>query len=668
MDPKDEMTAGLVSSSSAVIRAHQERVLIERGRLFLWGVIAVVLGLSGLNASGLVKHAALSVPFLNGSELCVLTVALTQSRRPWCRRHVLGLSVAFYVQLVAFVALYGLWTGDLWMLSLRLIALNLMMAAVFPWGVAAQGVVVAASSLGFASVHWSLSGTLDHPATIPTLVLFALSLLIALWAKRLNADLACESDRRQTAEGVLRDATEGAMVAVWDSDIRTGKVRLVSGWDRLLGRYENEITLVELLDLVHVDDRAKTTVALQEHLQGRKSTHDIEHRILHADGSYRWVLSRSSITCDAQGRPYRMQGAVMDITDRKRLEEALRDIEARKHVEEVLRESEEQYRGHFEQAAVGIAFVGLDGRWLRVNRRLCDIVGYTEPELCTRTFQDITHPDDLGRDLGSMRDMLDGKIQTHSMEKRYFRKDGSIVWIDLAVSLVREPSGQPKYFIAVIEDIDARKRAESERERLLLEREQTGAALRASEERLRLITETIEEAFWMADVELAHMFYVSPAYERIWGRTPESLYQNPRSFIDAIHPEDRERVLAKLAPKESAPPFDIEFRIIRPDGSIRWIWDRGFPVHEPAGHVSRYVGVAQDITERKLAQAQLLQANTFLDSIVENIPDMVFVKDAKSLEYLLLNGGLLYREGPRRSAQQDPCRHSRGTDQIATTR
>ncbi|MGD0950759.1 MAG: PAS domain S-box protein, partial [Candidatus Binatia bacterium] len=117
---------------------------------------------------------------------------------------------------------------------------------------------------------------------------------------------------------------------------------------------------------------------------------------------------------------------------------------------------------------MGIAHVDLEGRWLRVNRRLCDIVGYTEPELRMRTFQDITHPDDLDRDVGYMRDVLDGKIQTYSMEKRYLRNDGSIVWIDLTVSLVREPSGQPKYFIGVMEDIDARKRAESERERLFL--------------------------------------------------------------------------------------------------------------------------------------------------------------------------------------------------------
>jgi len=105
------MTAGFASSSRAVIRAYQERVLIERGRLFLWVIIAIAAGTWGLKASGLMRHAASEVASLSSIELCVLIVALTQLRRPWCRRHVLGLLVAFSVQIVAFVTLYGLWTG-----------------------------------------------------------------------------------------------------------------------------------------------------------------------------------------------------------------------------------------------------------------------------------------------------------------------------------------------------------------------------------------------------------------------------------------------------------------------------------------------------------------------------------------------------------------------------
>jgi len=173
---------------------------------------------------------------------------------------------------------------------------------------------------------------------------------------------------------------------------------------------------------------------------------EYEVRILTKSGETRWVDFAAG-NIEFEGRPA-VLGTAVDITEHKR-------------AAEVLRESEERFRGTFEQAAVGIAHVGPDGRWLRMNARLCDIVGYTESELLARTFQDITHPDDLDADLEYVRQMLDGSIHTYSMEKRYIRKNGSQVWINLTVSLVREPSGRPKYFISVVQDIEARKRAQA---------------------------------------------------------------------------------------------------------------------------------------------------------------------------------------------------------------
>ena len=142
---------------------------------------------------------------------------------------------------------------------------------------------------------------------------------------------------------------------------------------------------------------------------------------------------------------------------------AVREAEQRserKRAEEALKESEERFRATFEQAAVGIAHVGTGGRWLRVNQRLCDMLGYTREEVVQRTFQDVTHPEDLEADLQQTRRLLAGKIETYSREKRYIKKEGAICWINLTVSLVREPSGEPKYFISVVEDIGERKQAE----------------------------------------------------------------------------------------------------------------------------------------------------------------------------------------------------------------
>jgi PAS domain S-box-containing protein len=121
-------------------------------------------------------------------------------------------------------------------------------------------------------------------------------------------------------------------------------------------------------------------------------------------------------------------------------------------------------------------------------------------------------------------------------------------------------------------------------------------------ERLRVITDSISEVFWMADLELRTMVYVSPAYERIWGRSCQSLYEDPRSFLMSIHPGDIAQVLDDLKPERRRQPFDHQYRIIRPDGSVRWIWDRGFPIRDRNGVEVGFGGIAQDVTDRVLAE------------------------------------------------------------------
>lgn len=153
---------------------------------------------------------------------------------------------------------------------------------------------------------------------------------------------------------------------------------------------------------------------------------------------------------------------LVSLEDRDAILATVRDVTERKRAEEGRRESEERFRATFEQAAVGIAHVAPDGHWIRVNQKLCDIVGFKREELLKGTFQDITHPDDLDADMEYVRQVLSGEIQNYSMEKRYIRKGGSLVWINLTVSLVREPWGDPKHFISVVEDITDRKQAEED--------------------------------------------------------------------------------------------------------------------------------------------------------------------------------------------------------------
>jgi PAS domain S-box-containing protein len=138
----------------------------------------------------------------------------------------------------------------------------------------------------------------------------------------------------------------------------------------------------------------------------------------------------------------------------------IRDLTRRRRAQSSLLASEERFRATFEMAPIGIAHVAVDGSWLLVNPRLCEIVGYSREELAGRSFQQITHPDDLDADLTRLNAVLAGEIATYALEKRYFRKDGSIIWVHLTVGAVRAPDGTPSYFISVVEDISARKAME----------------------------------------------------------------------------------------------------------------------------------------------------------------------------------------------------------------
>jgi PAS domain S-box-containing protein len=269
----------------------------------------------------------------------------------------------------------------------------------------------------------------------------------------------------------------------------------------------------------------------------------------------------------------------------------------RKRAEQALGESEERFRSAFDHATIGMALVAPDGRFLQVNHSACELFGYSEPELLATDFQSLTHPDDLDLNLAYRRQILAGEIPAYQMEKRYIHKRGHTVWGLLSVSLLRDAAGQPLYFISQVQDITERKLA--------------GEKLRESEERFRQLAENIGAAFFLteefSETSPGRVVYVSPAYEKIWGRSRQSLYQDTRSWLDAVHSEDRERVLAALRSVGQA-QFDEEFRIVRPDGEVRWVHDRVFPIRDERGEVYRLAGIVEDVTERKQMEEALIES------------------------------------------------------------
>ncbi|MEO8121750.1 MAG: PAS domain S-box protein, partial [Rhodoferax sp.] len=196
---------------------------------------------------------------------------------------------------------------------------------------------------------------------------------------------------------------------------------------------------------------------------------------------------------------------------RRQLDES---FDARAQADAARRDSEQRFRATFEQAAVGISLVAPEGSLLLVNQKMCDIVGYPRDELSSKTFQNITHPDDLDADLNCMRQMLAGEIASYSLEKRYIRKDGAIAWINLCVALVRRPDGNPDYFISVVEDIQRRKAAE--------------AALQASKAALQEAQRLAGLGSWSWNLRTG---------EHAWSEGMYVIYGRDPSLPPAVYPE-----------------------------------------------------------------------------------------------------------------------------------
>ncbi|HVO63962.1 MAG TPA: PAS domain S-box protein [Terriglobales bacterium] len=213
-----------------------------------------------------------------------------------------------------------------------------------------------------------------------------------------------------------------------------------------------------------------------------------------------------------------------------------------------------------EKAPIGIANISPTGQFLMVNRHLCDMLGYSEPELMRRTFQDITYPPDLAEDLRQVDRVLRNEISGYSMEKRYVRKDGSLVWGLLTVSLIRNADGSPAYFISIIQDITLRKRMQAE--------------LQRSENRLQLLQALPGIGSWELDLDTGKCNWSAETYELM--EQDRNMEPSLASFIAMVHPLDRKRVEKAVEQAvKGKREYNAEFRIVTPSKKVKHIFSRG---------------------------------------------------------------------------------------------
>lgn len=238
----------------------------------------------------------------------------------------------------------------------------------------------------------------------------------------------------------------------------------------------------------------------------------------------------------------------------------------------------------------GIFMLDPEGRITTWNTGAERIKGYTADQILGKHVSTFYTEDDRARRHPDHELRLAARDGSYQEEGWRVRRDGSCYWAHATISAMRDANGHLIGFAGVTRDLTERRKA--------------AEALRDSEERFRQLAENAREVFWLFTSGLEQALYVSPAYERVWGRPIETLFRDPGSWLEAVHPEDRERALAcaeELQERETS----VELRVVHPDGSVRWLWVRGFPIRNEKGEVIRLGGVTEDITDEKAAEWRL---------------------------------------------------------------
>ena len=406
--------------------------------------------------------------------------------------------------------------------------------------------------------------------------------------KRIEAELRESENRFRTA---FEDAPYGMCIV----DLNGRFLHANSALCQMLGYSPEELVAGAWQQITHPDDLERSRQVAMQFSKGVDRTLELTKRYLHRHGKIVWVHVKISLVKDGLGKPSHFITHVEDITQRKRAEEAQAFLAS-------LVESSQD-------AIVGMSPEGMVMSW---NRGAAELYGYSTEEMMGSSIATLIPPDcpdQLPQFLGKIR--KGENISTYETDR--IRKDGARVDVSLSISPVFDDAGQMTGLVSIARDITRRKQAEE--------------ALLTSEERFRQLAENISEVFWMVSPATSEILYVSPAYEQVWGRSCESLHVDPKSWVESIHPDDLQKALEMYQRQLRGEKVDSIYRIRTPDGQEKWIRDRAFPVRDASGQLTRIVGLAENISARKLAEEDLRASEERYHELFENASDLVYTFD-----------------------------------------
>jgi len=410
--------------------------------------------------------------------------------------------------------------------------------------------------------------------------------------KQTEQQLQCLSER-------LNLALQSAPIGIWEWDI----INDVKLWDdqmrKLYGIDVGEAGdfYQAWLDSIHPADQVATNTAIQKALRGEQE-YEAEFRVIRPDGKLHYIKAYGLVERNQQGEPQRMVGLNIDISDRKQAEQALRSSEAR-------------FRNYFEQSLIGMAITSPERGWIEVNDRLCEILGYPRAELTHLTWSEITHPDDLATDLLQFNRVLSGEAEGYSIEKRFIRKDGMVIYATISARCIRQDDGAVDYFVALVQDITDRYEAEER--------------LRESEASLLEAQRVAHIGNWSFDTQKQTIYWSEELY-RMFGFDPAHHKPAYDEFLQRIHPGDRATITQCIDTAiAKGTPYTIDYRVLLPDGSTRYHEGRGRVIQDRAGKVVKLYGTALDISHRKQVELELQKNRDLREAIFEKSTDALFI-------------------------------------------